>query len=257
MTIEQERLAIAEMLARVTIPILYEESGYFGIAGTGTLFRINDRIFMVTAGHTIDDLPIEKWSFSANPKKGKIYTLGRLDHHRPLDRHLDVAVLELMDDFGTKILQDGWSFLTLDQISLPHEDADFFISGYPSALAESQLAAVRGTFFALGTSRLRSIPSNAKPPVDPNIDYFFDAGRNVFSGYENLDVHGMSGSPVGMFRSVEDGVWMPQDAIRIVGVQTAVRKHQYLRAISWATVAMVLEKVEAGLAGDLKERLAG
>jgi hypothetical protein len=137
-----------------------------------------------------------------------------------------------------------------------HDGAEFFISGYPSALAMPEQSAVRGVLLTLETRRL-PVPDEAKPPVDPLIDYFFDAGSNVFyDDYKDLEISGMSGSAVGEFRTdIGSGLWTPAKAIHVVAVQTAVRQHKYIRAVSWATVATILAVAYPELADELKQRL--
>jgi hypothetical protein len=165
-------------------------------------------------------------------------------------------VVEILDPKTKERLRANWRFLTLEQVSLPHDGAEFFISGYPSALAISEKSAVRGVLLTLETRRIE-IPSDATKPVDAQADYFFDAGPDVFSGeYANLEIYGMSGSAVGEFRSdMGSGLWMPDEAIHVVAVQTAVRKQRYIRAASWTTVVALLEGIEPGLAGDLRQQL--
>jgi hypothetical protein len=199
---------------------------------------------------------VDRWAYSEYPTGGTIYTLGALNHYRPNERY-DVAVVEILDPDTKERLRTNWRFLTLKQVSLPHEGAEFFVSGYPSALAISEQTAVRGVLLTLETQRI-PIPSDATKPVDPDADYFFDAGPNVFSGkYADLEIHGMSGSAVGELRTnTGSGLWMPDHAIHVVAVQTAVRKQRYIRAASWSTVAALLEGVEPGLAGALRQRLA-
>jgi hypothetical protein len=249
MIIEPERQAIEQLLVNVTLPIIVQDEGRFGIAGTATLFAIQDRPFLITAGHTIDTYSVDRWAYSERPTGGPIYTLGALHHHRPNKRY-DVAVVEILDPETKERLRTNWRFLMLEQVSLPHEGAEFFISGYPSALAIPEKNAVRGVFLTL--------PNDALQPADPQTDYFFDAGPNVFSGqYSDLELYGMSGSAVGEFRSdMGSGLWMPGQAIHVIAVQTAVRKQRYIRAASWVTVAALLEGVEPGLAGALRQRLA-
>jgi hypothetical protein len=256
MSTEAERQAIEQFLVYVTLPIIVKIDGKFGIVGTGTLLTIKDRLFMITAAHTIDDYAVDLWAFSERPTGGPIYTFGALCHHRPTDSHRDVAVVEFRDAETIARLRQNWRFLTLDQVSLPHDDAEFFVSGYPSALAMPEETAVRGTLLTVETRRI-PVPPEAQAPLDPLIDYFFDAGPNVFHGeYADLEIHGMSGSAVGEFRAdVCDGVWTPERAIHVVAVQTAVRKHAYIRAVSWATVAALLEAINPGLAGALRQRL--
>jgi len=147
--------------------------------------------------------------------------------------------------------------LTPEQVSRPHEGADFFISGFPSALAVPEKTAVCGVLLTLETSQIPP-PSDATQPVDSRVDYFFDAGPNVFNGeYQNLEIQGMSGSAVGEYRSdLGPGLWTPEQAIHFVGVQAAVRKQRYIRAKSWDTVAALLERVDPQLAQALYPRLA-
>jgi hypothetical protein len=200
---------------------------------------------------------VDRWAYSEHPTGGTIYTLGALHHHRPKNDRYDVAVVEILDPETKERLRSNWRFLTLEQVSLPHDGAEFFISGYPSALALPEMTAVRGVLLTLETRRI-AIPADATRPVDPQADYFFDAGPDVFSGeYADLELHGMSGSAVGEFRSnVGSGLWTPAQAIHVVAVQTATRKQRYIRAASWATVVALLEGIEPGLAGALRRRLA-
>jgi hypothetical protein len=257
MSIEAERQAVEQLFVKVTLPIIVQDKGRFGIVGTATLFTIQDRPFLITAGHTILDYSVDRWAYSEHPTGGTIYTLGALHHHRPSNGRYDAAVVEILDPNTKERLRTNWRFLTLEQVSLPHEGAEFFVSGYPSALAIPEKTAVRGVLLTLETRRI-AIPSDATKLVDPEADYFFDAGPNVFSGeYADLEIHGMSGSAVGEFRSVMGpGLWMPDQAIHVVAVQTAMRKQRYIRAASWATVVALLEGVEPGLAGALRQRLA-
>jgi hypothetical protein len=257
MSTQAEREAIEQLLAKVTLPIIVQHNGLFGIVGTATLFAIQDRPFLITAGHTILDYSVDRWAYSERPTDGPIYSLGALNHYRPADGQYDVAVVEILDPETKARLRSNWRFLTLEQVSLPHPGAEFFISGYPSALAHPEKTAVRGVLLTLETEQI-PIPGDATQPVDPQVDYFFNAGPTVFTGrYAHLEIHGMSGSAVGEYRSdIGSGLWTPDQAIHVVAVQTAVRKHQYIRAASWATVAALLERTEPGLAGTLRERLA-
>jgi hypothetical protein len=45
---------------------------------------------------------------------------------------------------------------------------------------------------------------------------------------------------------MSSGLWLPDQAIHVVAVQTAVRRQRYIRAASWATVVALLEGVEPG-----------
>ena len=153
MTVEAERHAIEQLLVKVTLPIIVQDKNRFGIVGTATLFTIQDRLSLITAGHTILDYSVDRWAYSERPTGGTIFTLGQLNHYRPNDKQYDVAVVEILDPETSQRLRTNWRFLTLDQVSLPHEGAEFFVSGYPSALAISEETAVRGVLLTLETRR--------------------------------------------------------------------------------------------------------
>jgi hypothetical protein len=228
---EAERQAIEQLLLKVTVPIIVQDNGRFGIVATATLFTIRERPFLIMAGHTVKDFPVGRWAYSEHPTGGAIYTLGALHHHLPKSEQYDVAVVELLDPETYGRLRANWRFLTLGQVSLPEQNAEVFVSGYPSALAMSEETGVRGVLLTLETRRI-PIPHDAIKPVDAQVDYFFDAGPNVFSGeYADLEPYGMSGSAVGEFRKhLSSGLWTPDQAISVVAVQTAVRKQRYIRA---------------------------
>jgi hypothetical protein len=78
MSHEAERTAVEQLFLKVTLPIIVQDKGRFGIVGTATLFTIQDRPFLVTAGHTILDYSVDRWAYSEHPTGGPICTLGAL-----------------------------------------------------------------------------------------------------------------------------------------------------------------------------------
>jgi hypothetical protein len=91
MSHEAERTAVEQLFHKVTLPIIVQDKGRFGIVGTATLFTIQDRPFLVTGGHTILDYSVDRWAYSEHPTGGPICTLGALHHHRPKNERYDVA----------------------------------------------------------------------------------------------------------------------------------------------------------------------
>jgi hypothetical protein len=122
---EAERQAIEQLLLNVTMPIIVQDNGLFGIVATATLFTIRDRPFLITAGHTIQDYAVDRWAYSEHPTGGAICTFGALHHHRPSSERYDVAVVELLDAETVKKLRTNWRFLTLGQVSLPTKTLSF------------------------------------------------------------------------------------------------------------------------------------
>jgi hypothetical protein len=96
-TREAERQAIEQLLVNVTPPIIVQDKDRFGIVGTATLFTIQERPFLITAGHLIVDYSVNRWAYSEHPGGGPIHTLGALNHYRPNNEQYDVAVVEILD----------------------------------------------------------------------------------------------------------------------------------------------------------------
>src|SRR5690242_20350750 len=94
---EHERSAVRDYLIQVTLPIILEKDGQFGIAGTGTLFKIAGRHFLISAAHILDSLPPEEWAFGTTPGRGVIKTFGAAEFNRSTDPAVDVCVVELKD----------------------------------------------------------------------------------------------------------------------------------------------------------------
>src|SRR3954465_11310340 len=63
---EAEKRAIHDFFISVTLPILIEQDGQFGIAATGTLFKIAGRCLIVTAAHTYDAFHPDKWHYPSH-----------------------------------------------------------------------------------------------------------------------------------------------------------------------------------------------
>ncbi len=62
MSHEAERTAVEQLFLKVTLPIIVQDKGRFGIVGTATLFTIQDRPFLVTADYSVD-----RWAYSEHP----------------------------------------------------------------------------------------------------------------------------------------------------------------------------------------------
>lgn len=175
-----EAVAVERFTVSVTIPLLYEGDGSTFLRGTGTLFEIDGRPFVVTARHLFDKDDDEaeapdptRFAFPEHPFKGGLHTFGDFGLFRPTEKHIDIAVMELRCAATITKLRSSWQFLSLANVASPSrvtEDGAFFLAGYPAALTKPGGDWLRGALVTAYTQRLPEIPVEAKKPVVPGLD---------------------------------------------------------------------------------------
>jgi len=264
---EAEKLAIHDFFIGVTLPILIQEDGQFGIAATGTLFRIAGRRFVVTAAHTYDTYHPDRWHFPSHPRKGAIRTIGPAEYIQPnVDRDaLDIAVVELMDPDTIDELERNWLFLTLDDVWLPDRSADaVLLAGYPSVRTRFEKDDLRARIFVLRQKFRDPVPEAAlKQGLLKGVDFFIDCqdAVNEYTGEEvtAVSVKGMSGCSVWAYRKrgwAKWSFWSPRVPLRVIGIQSAEKRGDYLRAKSWGAVIRMLQLLDDEIRCEA-ERAAG
>lgn len=260
---EIESKIVQQFVLSVTIPILYEIENSAALLASGTLFKIAERSFVITARHIFDQVSDFKLlAFPENPHKGSLHTFGDIKVYKPEEEHIDVAVIELHDPATVARLNAGWQFLTLENVAAPSitpDDAGVFVSGYPVSLTSESNGWTHGQFVTAFTQRLPDIPPQAEKPVIEDLDLFFDYGHHAQSldGETVLtpELPGVSGASIWEFTQPTFTIWSPDQNVRVVGIQSAYRHSNYIRAKSWWAVAMVLEQVDDQLANEVRTKL--
>jgi hypothetical protein len=229
--------AIEQFVSTFTIPIMYEFQGGDGILGTGTLFEIGGKYFIVTASHLFDPEDFRtEFQEEFDPQKlacpdrrsripAQPTTFGEFDLCRAVQTGFDhdVAFLELKAAEKIERLKSGWTFLTLDQVGLPTQEELHFLAGYPVALVRREREFYSGPLAVLRTIRLPQPPEGAREPIDARFDFFFKYGTQVHVGgddkvMESLRLQGASGGSLCQLVLTEEPLWMPTKAIRIVAI---------------------------------------
>jgi hypothetical protein len=259
---QQEAIAVERFALNVTIPILIETEHGGNLHATGTLFEIRDRFFIITAQHIFDNVPdLTKLAVPHNPFTSGLSTLGTFDVLKPTEPHIDVAVIELKSAETIAILRSGWKFLSLQNVGYPSRtalDESFFVSGYPIELANRVGGWVTGKFFTAYTQLIPNVPVEAEQPVIDGLDLFFDYAKEatlITGGLgQTPEAPGLSGASIWERRKTS-GIWTPESATCVVGVQSAYVHSKYIRAKSWMSVAKVLEQADRHLAEAVKARL--
>jgi hypothetical protein len=259
---KQERSAVRDYLIQVTLPIILERDGRFGIAGTGTLFKIADRRFLISAAHILDSLPPEEWAFGTTPARGVIKTFGAAEFNRSTDPKVDVCVAELKDKNAIADLEVNWRFLTLDNIWLPDLSSDAaLLCGFPSAKASFEDNNLTGRML-LVRSKLLPTPPDVAESAKKGVDFFvsFENPINELTGenVSRLDIEGVSGSSLWAYRKKgwdKAAVWSPEHVLKVIGIQSAYMKNNYLRGKSWGVILSLLNELDAPIRGEARARM--
>jgi hypothetical protein len=252
---EAEKRAIHDFFISVTLPILIQQDGQFGIAATGTLFKIAGRHFLVTAAHTYETYHPDSWHFPSHPRKGAIQTLGLAEYIQPGSNTdaLDIAAVELRDPGSIAMLEKNWRFLNLDNIWLPDYSADaVLVAGYPSARTKFEKDNLHAKIFILRQKFRTETPESAlRHGLTSGVDFFVDYqdAVNEYTGEEvsAVSVKGMSGCSVWGYRKrgwAKSGLWHPEVPLRVIGIQSAEKPGDYLRAKSWGAIIRMLQLLD-------------
>jgi hypothetical protein len=265
---EAEKRAIHDFFIHVTLPILIEENGQFGIAATGTLFKIAGRHFIITAAHTYDAFHPDRWHFPSHPRKGKIHTLGMAEYIQPSSNTdaLDIAALELKDPRSIAVLEENWRFLTLDNVWLPDYSADaVIVAGYPSVRArfDETDSNLHARIFILRQKFRTEVPESALwHGLTEGVDFFIDYqdAVNEYTGevVSEVSIVGMSGCSVWAYRKrgwINREFWSAEVPLKVIGIQSAQGEGGYLRAKSWGAIIRLLQLLDPDVR-DEAERTA-
>jgi hypothetical protein len=249
--IEKEHmLAVEQFMRRVTVPILCSVLSELDHIGTGTIFKIDDRYFLITAAHIFDNVILEDVVIPRNPiASPKLQTLGIFDIHRADNENIDIAILELKEESTIEHIKLGWHALTLNNTAPASKEGTFLICGYPSVRMKVAPGSLGGSLLTAYTERLPTAPKFAEPPVDDRLDMFFayEAEAKDINGNTLASPHlrGVSGSSIWEYQHGQDqNFWTPESWLRVVGIQSSFRKGYYSRAKTWEYVMEMLRKIE-------------
>jgi hypothetical protein len=168
------RVRIAEecrqQIARSTVPIFGSQDDKPVENGSGVLFSIADRYFLITAAHVIDFATIHKTPYYlSSGKDGGAFipmnnvqtatspiptTRDRLDRDMRDDDPFDVGVCELPLTIVEQLQPVGFLRMPDVDLSLVHKQACYMVMGYPFAQSESD--PVKKTLYSGGFWHIRA-----------------------------------------------------------------------------------------------------
>jgi hypothetical protein len=262
---QSEAIAIEQFLCSCTVPILYEQGQIATIRGTGTLFKIADRHFLVTARHIFDDgVNTESLGLPTSPRGPTIITFGESTIFRPVEAAFDVAVVEFKGTFAIDPLSMGWRFLEINNIlsSSDEKSTSFVVCGYPSSLAKhdkESIVAKPATFF---TYTLEPNVDVAEPTLvtqfDRFLEYAKDGVRLDNSGLQTPELDGVSGASVwSRVNASTKEIWSPERCLKIAGIQCSAKHDQFIRYADWYAVATLFGNMDDALGRHVQSYIDG
>lgn len=247
-----EALAIHAFMLTVTIPLLKEAGEGMAVLGTGTLFRHNDRYFIVTADHILraksdsnsEFIDLKEVAFPSRPKDAQLFTLGEYTLWCSKPVFADVAVLELHSAETIAKLKAGWGFLPFSQAGRFEEHDRFIISGFLEETAYLTGGVLRQSMMNLTTDLLDFTPEVDEPTPSDRFLYLERAGTQFDGSAREIgSLCGVSGGPIWGFSIPSVGFWDPSRALQIVAVQSAEMERNWSRVMDWSAVRAILSRI--------------
>ncbi len=261
----QQRMlaALQPIVVKSVVPITYSRNGSLGIRGTGTLFRVANKSFLVTASHVVDDA--EKQGFelaicdlAASPTPLPLH--GRIQSHG--HRAYDVAIWELPLDVVDAL--PNRTFITVHHADRENRRPPrgwCCVLGFPESFASADLEKNKLTVnppFTFGAETYEGA-TNSLGDYDPRLHILLhtppEGARCEVDGPPPIPtrLNGMSGCSI--WQAYYEGLlskhWTPDDAV-VVAVQTGVYKNgTIVKGTRWWVVDQIIRKCYPELAGPL------
>ncbi|RYG86667.1 MAG: hypothetical protein EON58_21480 [Alphaproteobacteria bacterium] len=246
--------AVFDFARRAAVPIFRADGEHGNPLATGTFMEINGQLALITARHILDDCHPKDIAIPQSWTGSHLSTLGPLEVVRPVDLddlEIDIIAIVLTDEASRETFAIGWTVIdpSIGMTPLEYGSRDVLIVGYPA------VSFVRDGYMIqspppliIETGRLAEIPSQAKSPIDPDLDLFFDHSSTGCKVYTEMDnpphPGGMSGCSIWQAVSDEQGaVWLPENALRLIGIQSSALPGKFLRGKSWEFISELLEHV--------------
>ncbi|RWO37516.1 MAG: serine protease [Mesorhizobium sp.] len=253
--------AVQKFILRSTVPILVEgEEGKPFPVGTGTLLRINNRYFIITAQHLFEDAAQLEHIAIPDALDSDSYTrVLNLVHSKTNNDDIDVAVVEITSSESIEGIKANWNFLTLDNVDVSASTNSVWVVGYPVSRVSIKGKRLVAEPLTLLTERMGEVPAEALPPVHEGLDIFYTYARSAHLLWKGEavtpELYGVSGAAIwDVSRQLPTGLWLPERFAKMVAIQSAFMHSGYLRAKSWWAVARSLAKIDTELGEAVHEK---
>ena len=256
-----EDIAVRDYILKRTVPILYNDpKGRVSPNGTGTLLRIEDRLFLITACHVFDERrDFVEFAYPTHPINGGVSTFGSFNLMRPTDELIDIAIAELTDERTKEILSANWQVCTLSDVCAPPSTGSFIVVGHPASMIEATRDGLNSRAVFVKTTRIEA-HSALEYKARPEFELFLAFGKMATSEsgaqIDTPRMNGVSGASVWVVVESAGIAWSPASILRVVGVLWSVDRSRFMRATDWRAIARALQNIFPNSA-ELERIIAG
>ena len=187
------------------------------------------------------------------------------------DEKFDFGIFRIDSGELIKLLKRAWRFVVPDDLGLLSDGVErFAFAGYPIGRREflsdqhgllGRLTGVPPRYTRKLFDDLNQELHSSTVPLDPAVDILLEypdsfgdvQGKEI----QNLDVHGISGSPLWAVRPDPMSlVPTPDLRLQLVGIITAVSEGDYIRAKRWTLIAEAFRQVDMAASDEMRRCLS-
>ena len=219
-----------------TVAIIGMKEGNPRENGSGICIKYEDRYFIATAAHVLAPYKLNEIILVHTPepkKQTKEFPLlnygweggGKKDA-------LDIGWIEIS---GKIVELLGKQFLTVDDVKPGVnfvESQYVMLHGFPTVLKEMEIFSKQSGFLKLNAvTYISSTISTETIDKDPSIDLAMSYPKTVSFNNKtqiNSEVDGFSGGGMWLTDMGEDKIWVPSKHCKLIGIQYAWKKNQYV-----------------------------
>lgn len=248
--------AVDRYIASCTVPIVEELGDKAAVLGTGNVFEVLGRFFIVSASHSFEDFDPDRVGVLARTVDGRraYLTLNNCTRYYWPDDGLDVTVIEVPNGPLLADLRRTYQCLVPEAIA-PHgqQFSEYVIVGYPRDVAvvgpgslEPRVIKITSTLFE------GALPSNFRRDREFLLAFDKYGWDEKGNRQESVRLHGVSGAAVWgiVGPSQVCGLWSARTSARVTGVQIACKEDSYIRCHQWWLLARMFEKIEATIGAE-------
>lgn len=260
----EKNRAIMAYVEKSIIPIICDhtegERRIAGTCGTGSLFEFDDKYFLVTASHLFDAVnEVKEWiGIPVAQKNSDIYTLNNCVLSRPDTAEerekYDIAIL-CLDNSVARKLKRNYNFLTYANVDRMRSNEWFYVSGFPFTFsklfaATNQVVGIPFRFMSHHKSPSEEDLQWYDPAVHILVEYsdtYYESGINPIPIASPSNLDGISGCSIWNYEDDPKGIWAPQNCLKVVGIQTRVRRGSYIKGTKWGYVINAFASVDQAI----------
>jgi hypothetical protein len=237
-----EAEAIREFLRSCAVPLVREVGDNLALMGTGSFFRLEGHLWLVTAAHVIpDELNLSKLAVPMRTV-GQFLTLGNCTLYRPDNFNLDVAIVLIQDADFQRLAPQNWRVLEEGNITrFDPTGLVYVIAGYPLETLVKKGIDWLNSFTQIYTSPYAGGVEDADHQMF-HLTYSRAASLPSGRPAETPSLVGLSGASVWALTKAQDELWTPDKVLKVVAIQVSFKHSDYIGAEWWTLVREVFRR---------------